>query len=61
MADISEIRPVQVPKDSVDVEVEHDESDGEVDLGAMKAKFSQFLSNFEQDRTSQTGTAYFNS
>ena len=47
MADISEIRPVQVPKDTVDVEVEHDESDGEVDLGAMKAKFSQLLSNFE--------------
>jgi len=50
MADISEIKPVQVPKDKV--EVDHEESDGEVDLGAMKAKFSQLLSNFEQDRTS---------
>lgn len=27
----------------------------------MKAKFNQLLSNFEQDRQSQTGTAYFNS
>lgn len=33
------------------------DSDSDADIGAMKAKFNQLLSNFEQ--ASNTGTAYF--
>lgn len=61
MVDLSEIAPLESSKPLHAAIEEHESEESDADICAMKAKFNQLLSNFEQDRQSQTGTAYFNS